>query len=63
MRFLVGIVFVLTCVAAWPRRSVGQDVPFEHEVLRGYMAPHVTLGGTPPESTLRLTTTRNAIRR
>jgi hypothetical protein len=31
------------------------DLPFEHEVLRGYMAPHVTAGGQAPEITLRLT--------
>lgn len=59
MRCLLSIIFILTCVMTFPRRSVGQiqagEVPFEHEVLRGYMAPHVTAGGQAPEMTLRLT--------
>jgi len=60
MRPLLSIVFVLAGVIALPRCSLGQlrfggELPFEHEVLRGYMAPHVTLGGTAPEITLRLT--------
>ena len=57
MRPLLAIVFVLTCVMTFPRPSVGQDLlPFEHEVLRGYVEPHVGgVGGQAPGITLRLT--------
>ena len=57
MRPLLAVVFILTCVMTFPRRSVGQIQfpPLEHEVLRGYLAPDVTSISGPPQITLRLT--------
>jgi len=57
MRPLLAIVFTVACFVTFPRRSGCQDgIGFEHEVLRGYMAPHVVgVGGQAPGITLRLT--------
>jgi len=59
MRPLLALIFGLTCVMAFPRQSVGQGQnafpPLEHEVLRGYLVPHVASVSGPPQITLRLT--------
>jgi hypothetical protein len=54
MRPLLGMIVVLTCVTALPRRSVAQFPLFKHEMLRGALGPHLTAYAGPPQITFRL---------